>query len=220
MPSETLTAATRELMHRSPIIPVLTVSGPDDGVRQARALTAGGLPVLEVTLRTPGALAAIAAMRAAIPAAIIGAGTIVDPAQINAAIDAGAAFLVSPGMTQRLAEAAARAPVPFLPGIATASEALALRDHGFRAMKFFPAEAAGGVRYLAALAGPLPELVFCPTGGIDAAGAAIYLAQPNVLCVGGSWMVPKALVEAADYAGIERLARETVAVLGRRPPAS
>ena len=147
--------------------------------------------------------------------ACIGAGTIIEADQIQAAANAGAGFLVSPGVTPRLIEAAARSPVPFLPGAATASEAMALREQGFRALKFFPAEPAGGARYLASLAGPLPDLIFCPTGGIDAAKAANYLALANVACVGGSWMVAPGLIEAQDFGKVEQLAREASA-LGRR----
>lgn len=201
------TAETIELMRRAPVIPVLTVAGPQDGVPLARALVAGGLPVLEITLRTPGALAAVSAIRAAEPGAVVGAGTITESGQIQAAIAAGASFLVSPGMTQQLLEGAVLSRVPFLPGIATASEAMMVMDRGFKAMKFFPAEAAGGVDYLASLSGPLGELLFCPTGGINATLAKIYLAQKNVVCVGGSWMMPRALVAAADYVAIEQLAR-------------
>lgn len=199
-------------MRLSPVIPVLTVADAADGVAQARALTAGGLRVIEITLRTPGALAAIAAIREAVPQAVVGAGTVLDAAQIEAAVAAGARFLVSPGLTPALAEAAARAPIPFLPGIATASEAMLAMERGFRALKFFPAEAAGGSRSVAALAGPLPDLQFCPTGSIDAQKAPDYLRLGNVLCVGGSWMVPKAAVVAGDFAAIERLAREAAAL--------
>jgi 2-dehydro-3-deoxyphosphogluconate aldolase / (4S)-4-hydroxy-2-oxoglutarate aldolase len=205
-------AETIELMHRSPIIPVVTVAGPQDGVLLAGALVAGGLPVLEITLRTPGALAAIRAIRTALPGAIVGAGTITEPQQIEAAVEAGASFLVSPGMTERLIEGAVGCAVPFLPGIATASEAIRLMERGFRAMKFFPAEAAGGVAYLASLAGPLGELKFCPTGGITESLARTYLAQANVVCVGGSWMMPKALVAAGDYRAIEQLSRTASAL--------
>jgi 2-dehydro-3-deoxyphosphogluconate aldolase / (4S)-4-hydroxy-2-oxoglutarate aldolase len=206
------TAETIELMRRAPVIPVLTVAGPQDGVPLAGALVAGGLPVLEITLRTPGALAAIRAIRAAQPDAIVGAGTITEPAQIEAALAAGASFLVSPGTTERLIEGAVCCPVPFLPGIATASEAMRLMERGFRAVKFFPAEAAGGVAYLAALAGPLGDLIFCPTGGIHESLAKTYLAQTNVACVGGSWMMPKALIAASDYRAIEALARTASAL--------
>jgi 2-dehydro-3-deoxyphosphogluconate aldolase/(4S)-4-hydroxy-2-oxoglutarate aldolase len=207
-----LTRETLAIMRLSPVIPVLTLRGPDDGLRLARALAAGGLSVLEVTLRTPGALAALAAIRKDRPDIVLGAGTITDPAQIAAAVAAGAAFLVSPGMTATLLAAAVEAPVPFLPGAATASEAMTLRARGFRALKFFPAEAAGGTNYLASLAGPLADLTFCPTGGIDAARARQYLALANVACVGGSWMVPKTLVETGDYATITQLAAAAAAL--------
>jgi 2-dehydro-3-deoxyphosphogluconate aldolase / (4S)-4-hydroxy-2-oxoglutarate aldolase len=200
------------IVRRAPVIAVLTVQCVKDAMAQARALIAGGLSVLEITLRTPSAMAAIAALAKAFPDALIGAGTIVEEGQIKAAADAGAAFLVSPGMTTRLMEAALCAPVPFLPGAATASEALALRERGFRALKFFPAEPAGGAKYLGALAAPLPDLIFCPTGGIDAQKAASYLALQNVACVGGSWMVAPDIVLARDFAKVEKLAREACAL--------
>ena len=196
------------IMKLAPVIPVLTVRDVEDGVAQARALVAGGLPAIEVTLRTPAALDAIAAIASQVPGAHVGAGTIVEARQIGEAVAAGATFLVSPGASPRLAEAAASAPIPFLPGVATPSEAIALRDLGFRALKLFPAEAVGGAKLLAAFAAPLPDLVFCPTGGIDLAKAPSYLALPNVICVGGSWMLPKAALEARDYARVEALSRE------------
>lgn len=209
-------AATLAVLRRAPVIPVLTVASVEDALTQARALIAGGLTVLEITLRTPAAKSAVTALARTFPDACIGAGTILEPDQIGAATDAGAAFLVSPGMTPRLLEAAVRSPVPILPGAATASEAMALREQGFLAIKFFPAEPAGGAKYLASLAAPLPDLIFCPTGGIDALKAATYLALPNVACVGGSWMVAPALLGARDFARVEQLAREASA-LGRRP---
>ena len=200
------------VMALAPVIPVLTVRNAEDGVDQARALVAGGLLAIEVTLRTPGALAAIAAIRRAVPDAVVGAGTVLTPEQIAEACAAGARFLVSPGASPRLAQAAAAAPAPFLPGVATASEAMTLMELGFRALKLFPAEAVGGARLLASLAGPLPELRFCPTGGIDLAKAPAYLALPNVACVGGSWMLPKGALAAGDYATVEKLAREAAAL--------
>ncbi len=200
------------VMALAPVIPVLTVRNAEDGVDQARALVAGGLLAIEVTLRTPGALAAIAAIRRAVPDAVVGAGTILTPEQFAEACAAGARFLVSPGASPRLAQAAAAAPAPFLPGVATASEAMTLMELGFRALKLFPAEAVGGARLLASLAGPLPELRFCPTGGIDLAKAPAYLALPNVACVGGSWMLPKGALAAGDYATVEKLAREAAAL--------
>jgi 2-dehydro-3-deoxyphosphogluconate aldolase/(4S)-4-hydroxy-2-oxoglutarate aldolase len=196
-------AAVIAMMQLAPVIPVLTVRDVADGVAQARALVAGGLPAIEVTLRTPDALAAIAEIARSVPGAHVGAGTIVDPAQIDAAVQAGAKFLVSPGTSPALAAAAAQSPIPFLPGVATPSEAMTLRALGFRALKLFPAEAVGGAKLLASIHAPLPDLVFCPTGGIDAAKAPAYLALPNVLCVGGSWMLAK----TGDYGKIEELAR-------------
>ena len=201
-------AETLKIMTLAPVIPVLTVRDVEDALGQARALVAGGLFAIEVTLRTAAGLDAIAAIAREVPGAYVGAGTIVEPAQIEAAIKAGARFLVSPGCSARLADAAAAAPIPFLPGVATPSEAMALRERGFRALKLFPAEAVGGVKLLSSIAGPLPDLVFCPTGGIDLAKAPSYLALANVKCVGGSWMLPKAALEARDYAKVETLARE------------
>ena len=167
MPAYPHEAETAKIMALAPVIPVLTVASVEDGLAQAKALVAGGLYAIEVTLRTPSALAAIQAIAKQVPDAVVGAGTIVSVEQIHQAVAAGARFLVSPGAPPTLAKAAAQSPVPFLPGCATASEAMALRELGFRALKLFPAEAAGGVKLLASLAAPLPDLRFCPTGGID-----------------------------------------------------
>jgi 2-dehydro-3-deoxyphosphogluconate aldolase/(4S)-4-hydroxy-2-oxoglutarate aldolase len=208
MPLYTRDGETAAIMALAPVIPVLTVASVDDGVAQAKALVVGGLYAIEVTLRTASALAAIRAIAKAVPDAVVGAGTIVSVEQIGEAVAAGARFLVSPGAPPALAKAAAQSPVPFLPGCATASEAMALRDLGFRALKLFPAEAAGGVRLLASLAAPLPDLRFCPTGGIDLIKAPEYLKLPNVPCVGGSWMLPKAVLAAGDFAGVEALSRQ------------
>lgn len=202
------TDETLRLMRLAPVIPVLTVSSAQDGLEQARALVAGGLPAIEVTLRTPAALEAIRLIARTLPGAFVGAGTVTSPEQMRQALEVGAKFLVSPGATPRLADAATSCDAPFLLGVATPSEAMALRERGFRAMKFFPAEAAGGAKMLSSIAGPLGDLVFCPTGGIDRAKAPSYLALPNVACVGGSWMIPKAALAAGDYAQVERLARE------------
>ena len=202
------------IMALAPVIPVLTVASVEDALGQAKALVAGGLYAIEVTLRTPSAIAAIAAIAQQIPGAVVGAGTIVSVAQIDEAVAAGARFLVSPGATPALAKAAAGSPVPFLPGCATASEAMALREFGFRALKLFPAEAVGGVKLLASLAAPLGDLRFCPTGGIDLAKAPDYLRLPNVACIGGSWMLPKDALARGDYAVVEKLAREAA---GLRP---
>jgi 2-dehydro-3-deoxyphosphogluconate aldolase / (4S)-4-hydroxy-2-oxoglutarate aldolase len=199
---------TAKIMALAPVIPVLTVASVEDGLAQAKALVAGGLYAIEVTLRTPSALEAIKAIAKNVPKAVVGAGTIVSADQINRAVAAGAKFLVSPGAPAVLANAAAQSPVPFLPGCATASEAMALRELGFRALKLFPAEAAGGVKLLASLVAPLPDLRFCPTGGIDLEKATEYLRLPNVPCVGGSWMLQKAALATGDYLAVEALSRD------------
>jgi 2-dehydro-3-deoxyphosphogluconate aldolase/(4S)-4-hydroxy-2-oxoglutarate aldolase len=199
---------TAAIMALAPVIPVLTVASVEDGIAQAKALVAGGLYAIEVTLRTPSALEAIKAIAKNVPKAVVGAGTIVSADQISQAVAAGAKFLVSPGAPAALAKAAAQSPIPFLPGCATASEAMALRELGFRALKLFPAEAAGGVKLLASLAAPLPDLRFCPTGGIDLQKAPEYLQLPNVPCVGGSWMLQKAALAAGDYLAVEALSRD------------
>lgn len=196
----------RELLERNPVIPVLVIERVADAAPLAEALVAGGLDVLEVTLRTPVALEALAAMRAAVPTAIVGAGTVGTPTQMAAAAAAGAVFAVSPGATDGLLAAARTHGLPFLPGVATASEILALVEHGLDALKFFPAEAAGGVDMLKSWAGPLAGVRFCPTGGITATRAPDYLALDNVPCVGGSWVAPRATVAAGDWAAIQALA--------------
>lgn len=199
--------ARLERLMTVPVIPVLTVLDVNSAVPLARALAAGGLHVLEITLRSDAALSAIHQIAGALPSVKVGAGTVRTPEQANAAIAAGAAFLVSPGVTPRLIEASQRWSVPLLPGAATASEAMALADLGFGIQKFFPAGQLGGPAALAALAAPLPDIRFCPTGGITADNAAAYLEQANVICVGGSWVAPRRAVEAEDWAGITELAR-------------
>jgi 2-dehydro-3-deoxyphosphogluconate aldolase/(4S)-4-hydroxy-2-oxoglutarate aldolase len=189
------------------VIPVLTVDDAGRAVELARALAAGGLGLIEITLRTPGALAALGAIARALPNVGVGAGTVRDPEQAKAAIDAGARFIVSPGMTPRLVEAAETWSVPFLPGAVTASEVMALADLGYRFLKFFPAESSGGVGAVKALGAPLADITFCPTGGIDATKARTYLALPNVACVGGSWVAPADAVAAGDWPAITALAR-------------
>lgn len=196
------------ILKRVPVIPVLTVDGPDDAVPLARALVAGGLDVLEVTLRTEGALRAIEAIAKAVPDAIIGAGTVLSASQVDEAMSAGATFLVSPGSTLKLSEAAAHRNAPLLPGVATVSEAMAMAEMGHHILKFFPAEPAGGVAYLKSLGAPLPHLVFCPTGGIDVVKAKSYLALSNVICVGGSWVTPSEALKAGDWARITELAKD------------
>lgn len=192
----------------APVVPVLTIDRLDQAVPLARALVAGGLRVLEITLRTDVALQAMAEIAKAVPDAVVGAGTVLTPSQVQEAASAGAAFLVSPGATTRLAEAAAAGPVPLLPGVATAGEAMAMAELGHHVLKFFPAEPAGGVSYLKSLAAPLPHLAFCPTGGIDAAKARSYLALPNVVCVGGSWVTPADAMRSGDWETITRLSRD------------
>ncbi len=207
-------AALLATLRLAPVVPVLTVNGPEDAVPLANALVAGGLRVLEVTLRTEGALRAIEAMAREVPDAVLGAGTILSPAQAKEAKDAGSTFLVSPGATEALVRAADDLAIPFLPGVATASEAMRMAEAGRRILKFFPAEPAGGAAYLKALGAPLPDLLFCPTGGIDAAKAKSYLALKNVVCVGGSWVMPADALKAGDWATVTALAREAAALRG------
>jgi 2-dehydro-3-deoxyphosphogluconate aldolase/(4S)-4-hydroxy-2-oxoglutarate aldolase len=196
----------------APVIPVLVVDEVAHAVPLARALVAGGLPALEVTLRTPAALEVIRAMASEVPDAVVGVGTLRTWNDVSAAADAGARFGVSPGFSANLLQAARSVDMPLLPGVATPSEAMAAAEHGLRVLKFFPAEANGGVPVLKAWESPLADLVFCPTGGIGEGNARDYLARPNVICVGGSWVAPKALVEAGDWSGITELARKAAAL--------
>lgn len=198
-----------KIVQVAPVIPVMVVERLEDAVPLAQALYNGGLKVLEITLRTPVALDAIRAMVDALPEdAVIGAGTIVTPDDLKKAVEAGSTFLVSPGTTAELIEAAKNSDVPLLPGIATPSEAMNLLAHGFTHMKFFPAESAGGVSMVKSIGGPLPQITFCPTGGINLAKAPEYLSLPNVACVGGTWMAPKELIAEKRWDEIEKLARE------------
>jgi 2-dehydro-3-deoxyphosphogluconate aldolase / (4S)-4-hydroxy-2-oxoglutarate aldolase len=194
----------------APVIPVVVIEDEAAAVPMARALVNGGLPVIEVTLRTPAGLSAIKRIAEEVPDAVVGAGTILSPADVTAAVEAGSRFLVSPGCTSNLLDAMIGSGVAVLPAAATASEVLVLMERGLTHAKFFPARPAGGVSYLKALAGPLPMVRFCPTGGIDAGNAPDYLALPNVACVGGSWLTPNAVVAAGDWGRIEQLAREAV----------
>ncbi|MFF4468257.1 bifunctional 4-hydroxy-2-oxoglutarate aldolase/2-dehydro-3-deoxy-phosphogluconate aldolase [Streptomyces sp. NPDC001599] len=196
----------------APVVPVVVVDDLADAVPLAGALVAGGLPAIEVTLRTPVALDAIRAIAAEVPGAVVGAGTLLTAEQVTEVVAAGARFLVSPGWTDTLLDAMRGSGVPFLPGVSTTSEVVALLERGVREMKFFPAEAAGGTAYLKALAAPLPQARFCPTGGITPASAPQYLALPNVGCVGGSWMLPKDAVAGRDWGRVEALAREAAAL--------
>jgi 2-dehydro-3-deoxyphosphogluconate aldolase / (4S)-4-hydroxy-2-oxoglutarate aldolase len=197
-----------ELLTRVPVVPVLTIDRLDDAVPLARALVAGGLTVLEVTLRTEVALDAVKTLIDEVPQATIGIGTITAEPDVRLALASGARFLVTPGTPPRLAAALRQSPLPVLPGCGTVSEAMELAAQGFSVLKFFPAEAAGGVGFLKAIAAPLPTIKFCPTGGIDQRNAGAYLALPNVIAVGGSWVAPKDAIERGDFARIEKLATQ------------
>jgi 2-dehydro-3-deoxyphosphogluconate aldolase/(4S)-4-hydroxy-2-oxoglutarate aldolase len=202
------------LFRRSPCVPVLTIERVADAVPLAKALALGGLSVIEVTLRTEAALEAAHRIAHELPDITLGIGTLTRAGEVEAAVRAGAKFLVSPGTTMALADALANAPVPALPGCATVSEAMALAARGFSVLKFFPAEASGGAAWLKAISAPLPDVTFCPTGGIDQTNAAAYLSLPNVVAVGGSWMAPKAALAAGDFARITELAREATKIRG------
>lgn len=206
------THALLQAVSRAPVIPVVTIDDAGLAPDLASALLHEGLPVIEVTLRTPHALDAIRAIARQVPEAYVVAGTITTPSQIGEAIDAGAQALVTPGTSSRLAEALAGAPVPALPGCASVSEALTLMELGFDVLKLFPASVVGGPSFLKAIHGPLPSLRFCPTGGIDVRGARDYLACPNVVCVGGTWVTPKAALASRDLATIRDLARKAAAL--------
>lgn len=203
-----------DILDAAPVIPVIVLDRPADARPLAEALLRGGLRVLEVTLRTPAALEALRAMQE-VEGAIVGAGTVLGADQYDEATAAGARFVVSPGLTDRLAAAAAERAVPLLPGTATASEVMRAREAGLTRLKFFPAESSGGVAALKGFAGVFPDVRFCPTGGIHAGSAPAYLALPNVACVGGSWPMPAEALAARDWPRIERLAREAA---GLRPP--
>ncbi|MCK9550697.1 2-dehydro-3-deoxy-phosphogluconate aldolase [Aquamicrobium sp.] len=196
------------LLAGQPVIPVLRIADAKRAVLLARALARGGLPAIEITLRTDDAVEAIRRVAGEVGEAIVGAGTILDPAQYEAAVYAGARFIVSPGITKELLKASADSDVPFLPGAITPGEIMAARQAGLNFLKFFPAEQAGGAAFLKALAAPIADVRFCPTGGVSPANASTYLGLPNVICVGGSWVAPDDLVEKEDWSRIEELARE------------
>jgi len=205
----------RDIVNLAPVIPIITIDDPATAVPLARALVAGGLPVLEVTLRTEAAVAAAHAMIAEVPEAVIGLGTVVRRDHISAAQDIGARFIVSPGFSAEIADLARQSSLPFLPGVMTPSELMAAMAVGHNVLKFFPAEPAGGTETLRALHGPFPEAAFCPTGGIDAAKAPSYLELPNVVAVGGSWVAPRTAVIAKDWQKITALARAARALKKR-----
>lgn len=211
MTPEHASELTLRVCRLAPVVPVLVVDEPGTAADLARALVAGGLPALEVTLRTPAALEAIRAM-AAVEGGVVGAGTILTESDVEAAKEAGATFGVSPGATRRILDACEANDLPLLPGAATPSEAMHLLERGYTVQKFFPAEGNGGVPVLRAWGAPLPRIAFCPTGGVSLANARDYLALPNVVCVGGSWVAPAAMVRTRDWAGITRLAAEAAAL--------
>ena len=208
--SETL--APEDVLRLSPVMPVVTVADAAKAEALARALLAGGVRTIEVTLRTPAALDAIRAIARGAPDMIVGAGTVLSEEDLSAAVAAGARYALSPGGTPRLMERARNAPIPFIPGVATSSEIMRGMELGYRCFKFFPAEQLGGVAALKAQAGPLPEARFCPTGGIGAEKAPSYLALNSVLCVGGSWVAPAEKINAGDWAAIEAAAKQAAAL--------
>jgi 2-dehydro-3-deoxyphosphogluconate aldolase/(4S)-4-hydroxy-2-oxoglutarate aldolase len=204
------------VLSAAPVVPVLTIEDRATAVPLARALVAGGLTALEVTLRTAAGLDCIRAIKGEVEGCNVGAGTVLDAAQLADAEAAGATFMVSPGAAPKLIAAARDSAVPFLPGAATAGEAMALVEEGFSILKFFPAEPAGGLAYLKALGAPLPGIRFCPTGGVGARNAADYLALPNVICVGGSWVAPADALAEGNWTRVTALSREA-SRLGRGP---
>ena len=210
----TQTLTPLEVLAAGPVMPVVTIDDPARAAPLARALVAGGIRAIEITLRTPGALEAVRAIAAEVPDVIPGVGTVLTVGDLAAAAAAGARFAISPGATPALLAAVQEGALPYIPAVATASELMAAMEAGFSVCKFFPAAWAGGVEALKALAGPFPHARFCPTGGIDAASAPAYLALPNVVCVGGSWIAPRAAIDAGDFAAIERLARAAAALRG------
>ncbi len=205
----------REILAAAPVIPVLTVGALEHAVPLARALVSGGLRVLEITMRTPCALEAVEAIRAAVPDAVVGVGTLTRPEEFKEAERAGARFGVSPGFTSELAAAAGLVRYPYLPGVMTPSDVIAARLAGLTVLKLFPAQQAGGVGIVKALGAPFPDVVFCPTGGITRQSAPDFLALPNVACVGGSWVAPADRINAGDWSAIESLARDAASL---RPP--
>ncbi|MBG7621999.1 bifunctional 4-hydroxy-2-oxoglutarate aldolase/2-dehydro-3-deoxy-phosphogluconate aldolase [Herbaspirillum sp. AP02] len=203
---------TLEIMRASPVIPVIAIDKFEHAVPLARALVAGGIRVLEITLRTEHGLPAIRAIAESVPDAIVGVGTLTSPEEFAASRDAGAVFGVSPGLTAALIEAAKRSGLPLLPGVMTPSEVMAAREAGFRQLKLFPAVPAGGIGMLNGIAGPLSDVSFCPTGGITQETAPQFLACKNVVCVGGSWLTPKAAIEAGDWDKITEIAKAASAL--------
>lgn len=209
---ETRQQKLADVLALAPVVPVVIIEDARHAVPLARALVAGGIRTIEVTLRTAAAMEAIRAIAAEVEGAVVGVGTVLDGEQLETARKAGAHFAVSPGASPRLLDAADASELPLLPGVATAGEAMSLLERGYRHLKLFPAVPVGGVKLLGAWASPLPQIRFCPTGGISLASAPEFLALPNVVCVGGSWLTPAAKLAAGDWAGIEQLAREAAAL--------
>ncbi|MBN3152730.1 bifunctional 4-hydroxy-2-oxoglutarate aldolase/2-dehydro-3-deoxy-phosphogluconate aldolase [Pectobacterium brasiliense] len=203
--------SAEQILTTGPVVPVIVVNKLEHAVPMTKALVAGGVRVLELTLRTDCAIEAIRAIAKEVPEAIVGAGTVTNPEQLAAVVEAGAQFAISPGLTEPLLKAATEGNIPLIPGISTVSELMLGMDYGLREFKFFPAEANGGVKALQAIAGPFAQIRFCPTGGITPNNYRDYLALKSVLCVGGSWLVPNDALESGDYARITELAREAVA---------
>jgi 2-dehydro-3-deoxyphosphogluconate aldolase/(4S)-4-hydroxy-2-oxoglutarate aldolase len=215
-PQETKQQQLAEILALAPVVPVVIIDELAHAVPMARALVAGGIRSIEVTLRTPVALDAIRAIAAEVEGAVVGVGTVLDGYQLEAARAAGARFAVSPGASPKLLDAADAGELPLLPGVATAGEAMSLLERGYRHLKLFPAVPVGGHKLLGAWASPLPQIRFCPTGGISLSSAPDFLALPNVACVGGSWLTPKDKLKAGDWAGIELLAREAAVLRTNR----
>jgi 2-dehydro-3-deoxyphosphogluconate aldolase/(4S)-4-hydroxy-2-oxoglutarate aldolase len=206
-------ADATSVLHVSPVIPVVTIEDPRHAVPVARALADGGIRIIELTLRTGSALTSLKLIADEVPGILVGAGTILTPAQADAAVQAGAQFLVSPGVTPSLLDHLLALNIPVLPGVATVGEVMAVLERGLDAMKFFPAGPAGGPDYLAAIGAPIPQVRFCPTGGVSLASAPDYLKLPNVACVGGSWLTPRSAVESSDWGQITALARQATELL-------
>lgn len=205
-------ANATSILHVSPVIPVVTIKEPQHAVPIARALVEGGIRIIELTLRTDSALNSLKLIANEVPDILVGAGTILTPAQADAAVSAGAQFLVSPGVTPSLLDHMLALDVPVLPGVATVGEVMAVLERGLDTMKFFPAGPAGGPEYLAAIGAPIPQVQFCPTGGISLNSAPGYLALPSVSCVGGSWLTPRSAIETQDWQQITKLAQGTASL--------
>ena len=209
-------ADATSVLHVSPVIPVVTIADPQHAVPVARALIDGGLGIIELTLRTDSALTSLKLIAEEVPDILVGAGTVLTPGQAEAAVAAGAQFLVSPGVTPFLLDHMLQLNVPVLPGVATVGEVMTVLERGLKALKFFPAGPAGGPEYLAAIGAPLPEVLFCPTGGVSLESAPGYLSLTNVACVGGSWLTPRAAMENEDWEKVTNLAREASGLMRTR----